>query len=57
MPHKLADSVVKVEVQAPLNGQWSPEQISATLAKRDDGLRISGESIYRGIYNPLIPLP
>ncbi len=54
--HKLADPIVNVEVQTLLDGQWSPEQISATLAKRNDGPRISSESIYRGIYNPLIPL-
>lgn len=47
--HKLADPVVNVEVQTLLDKQWSPEQISATLAKRDDGPRISSESIYRGI--------
>ncbi len=53
---KLADPVVNGEVQSMLDKQWSPEQISASLAKRADGPRVSAESIYRGIYNPLIPL-
>ena len=30
--HKLADPIVNVEVQTLLDRQWSPEQISATLA-------------------------
>ncbi len=51
--HKLADPVVSAEVQLLLDKQWSPEQISVSLAKRADGPQVSVGSTYRGIYNPL----
>ena len=54
--HKLADSVINEAVQGLLDKQWSPEQISVSLAKRTEAVLISPESIYRGVFNPLIPL-
>jgi transposase, IS30 family len=54
--HKLADPVVNEAVQGLLDTQWSPEQISVSLAKRTEAVLISPESIYRGVFNPLIPL-
>ncbi len=54
--HKLADPVINEAVQVLLDKQWSPEQISVSLAKSEAGVSISPESIYRGVYNPLIEL-
>jgi transposase, IS30 family len=54
--HKLADPVINEAVQGLLDKQWSPEQISVSLAKRPEAVLISPESIYRGVFNPLIPL-
>ena len=54
--HKLADSVINEAVQGLLDMQWSPEQISVSLAKRTEAVLISPESIYRGVFNPLIRL-
>ena len=51
--HKLADSVINEAVQGLLDMQWSPEQISVSLAKRTEAVLISPESIYRGVFNPL----
>ncbi len=54
--HKLADPAINEAVQVLLDKQWSPEQISVSLAKSEAGVSISPESIYRGVYNPLIEL-
>jgi transposase, IS30 family len=54
--HKLADPVINEAVQSLLDMQWSTEQISVSLAKRPEAVLISPESIYRGVFNPLIPL-
>jgi transposase, IS30 family len=54
--HKLADPVINEAVQGLLDKQWSPEQISVSLAKRTVAVLISPESIYRGVFNPLITL-
>lgn len=54
--HKLADPVINEAVQGLLEKQWSPEQISVSLAKRAVAVLISPESIYRGVFNPLITL-
>jgi transposase, IS30 family len=50
------DPVLKAAVQERLDKQWSPQQISKSLAAGEVPLRIAAESIYQAIYNPFIVL-
>jgi transposase, IS30 family len=48
-PHKMRPTVV-IEIEAKLNQQWSPEQISGWLARHKPEYRVSHETIYRHVW-------
>lgn len=52
----LSDTALRDTVQAGFDRRWSPEQISAVLAKDVDGRHISVESIYQALYCAQSPL-
>jgi transposase, IS30 family len=50
------DIALREKVQSGLDQHWSPEQISAVLARDTDGPQVSVESIYQAVYSPNSPL-